>query len=200
MINLYDFVGMAAAKQGMTREEYIAHYGSANNANESKFVETYSEFKPLNEVTQDNFRPEVISRKDQLNMTFFKKLMPRTAKTIKEATDRIMTWSGNTMFIHYQYFDVKPNGNSPDRPKYRIHNSQYWLNDTQQKWAGRPGEKVNVTKLTVYDHSQVDPELDPRRDWKEIDKQVVNLGSAYVDTTIYLAEHKVVFEELNHQS
>lgn len=197
---LYDFVGMAAAKQGMTREEYTAHYLSANNANESRHVDSYNEFKPLNEVSTDSFNPQIIKGKDLVNMTFFKKLMPRTAKTVKEATDRIMSWAGGTMFTHFQYFDVKPNGNSPDRPRYRMHNAQYWLNDTQLGWAKRPGEKVNVTLLSIDDYSQVDPALDPRRQYREIDKQVIKLGQVYVDTTVYLAEHKVVFEELNHAS
>jgi hypothetical protein len=197
MHNLYDFLGMAASKEGITREEYIAYYGSSN---ESMFIDSYADFKALNEVSTDSFNPPKIRGNEKLNMTFFKKLMPRTAKTVKEATDRIMTWAGGTMFTHFQYMDVKPNGNSPDRPQYRIHNSQYWLNETQLGWAGRPGEKVNVTLLSIDDWSQVDPSLDPRRDYREIDKQVVKLGQAFVDTTVYLAEHRIIFEELNHQS
>lgn len=141
---------------------------------------------PINEYTDNNFNPPGISRKDELNSAFFKKLMPRTSKTIKEATKRIESWFGGTMFTHVQYFEVKPNGNAEDRPTYRMHNDQYWLNDTQLGWAGRSGEKVNVTKLSVYDISDENEEI--------------FLGRAYVDTEVYLKEHSIVFEELKRRS
>lgn len=140
----------------------------------------------INEYTDNNFNPPGISRKDELNSAFFKKLMPRTSKTIKEATKRIESWFGGTMFTHVQYFEVKPNGNAEDRPTYRMHNDQYWLNDTQLGWAGRSGEKVNVTKLSVYDISDENEEI--------------FLGRAYVDTEVYLKEHSIVFEELKRRS
>ena len=141
---------------------------------------------PINEYSVNNFNPPEISRKDELNSTFFKKLMPRTSKTIKEATKRIESWFGGTMFTHVQYFEVKPNGNAEDRPTYRMHNDQYWLNDTQLGWAGRSGEKVNVTQLSVYDISDENEEI--------------FLGRAYVDTEVYLKEHRIVFEELKRRS
>jgi hypothetical protein len=152
---------------------------------EKDLVEIISE-TPINEYTDNNFNPPGISRKDELNSAFFKKLMPRTSKTIKEATKRIESWFGGTMFTHVQYFEVKPNGNAEDRPTYRMHNDQYWLNDTQLGWAGRSGEKVNVTKLSVYDISDENEEI--------------FLGRAYVDTEVYLKEHRVVFEELKRRS
>jgi hypothetical protein len=145
--------------------------------------------KILNEVTYNNFRPEVYEyfQEDQIDENFFKSLMPKTAATMDEAMDRIAEFVGGTMFIHFQYFDVKPHGNSSDRPTYRIHNSQYWLNDSQLRLQRRnPDERVNVTLLTIYDISN--PEN------KEL------LGQAYVDTKVYLAEQPVVFDILNRQS
>ena len=90
------------------------------------------------------------------------------------------------MFAHYQYHIVKPNGNKPDRRTYRIHQSQYWLNDTQLKWQRREGEKVDVTLLTVFDIT------DPMKE--------INMGKIYVDTTIFLDEMKRVFEIEKRQS
>ena len=115
-----------------------------------KYVKLYEEF--LNETTINQFKPAVLDRNNTLDEKLFKKLMPRTEKTSEEAMERIWMFEGNTMFAHYQYHIVKPNGNKPDRPTYRLHDSQYWLNDTQMKMQGRdPKEKVNVTLLTFYD-------------------------------------------------
>ena len=154
---------------------------------EKDLVEIYESEGIINEYSTDNFNPIEIPRKEELNSTFFKKLMPRTSKTIKDATKRIESWAGGTMFTHVQYFEVRPNGNAEDRPTYRIHNEQYWLNDTQLGWAGRSGEKVNVTKISVYDIS-------------EGEGNEIFFGKAYVDTDVYLKEHKVVFEELKRRS
>jgi hypothetical protein len=90
------------------------------------------------------------------------------------------------MFVHYQYFIVKPNGNKPDRPTYRIHNSQYWLNDTQLKWQGKSGQSVNTTLLSIYDIT------DPNNE--------KSLGGVWVDTKVYLEEQSRVFEILNKKS
>ena len=114
-----------------------------------KKIKLFEEF--LNESTMDNFRPEILSNKDKVDMKLFKSLMPRTSKTVKDAERRIQTWKGNKMFVRYQVFTVQPNGNNPDLPTYEFYNSQYWLNDTQLGWAGREGEKVNVTLLTITD-------------------------------------------------
>ena len=154
---------------------------------EKDLVEIYESEGIINEYSTDNFNPMEIPRKEELNSTFFKKLMPRTSKTIKDATKRIESWAGGTMFTHVQYFEVRPNGNAEDRPTYRIHNEQYWLNDTQLGWAGRSGEKVNVTKISVYDIS-------------EGEDNEIFFGKAYVDTDVYLKEHRVVFEELKRRS
>jgi hypothetical protein len=42
--------------------------------------------------------------------------MPKSAKTSKEAEDRIKMYNGSTMFVHVQYFDVTPNGIMPNKP------------------------------------------------------------------------------------
>ena len=47
----YDFLGMQAAQHGMTREEWIAVYGSGDGINESKFVMTYERY-----VTYDKLK------------------------------------------------------------------------------------------------------------------------------------------------
>jgi hypothetical protein len=140
----------------------------------------------LNETTINRFAPAHIEKNDALDPRFFAKLMPRTAKTVNDATESIYTWSGNTMFVHYQYHIVKPNGNRPDRPTYRLHQSQYWLNDTQLKWQGREGEKVNVTLLQVIDIT--DPANEKR------------LGQVYVSTDALLDEMGRTFEILKRQS
>ena len=149
-----------------------------------KRAKLYGDF--INEVTDNQFKPALLSSKDKIDMRLFKKLMPKTARTVKDAETRIQSWYGGTMFTHFQYFIVKPNGNIPGLPTYRFHNSQYWLNDTQLGWMGRKGEKVNITLLTITDIT--DPENEER------------LGEVYVNTDVYLKEHRVVFNEIEHQS
>ena len=158
-----------------------------------KYIPTFESFLnegALNETTINNFRPAVLNRTDLLDPNFFKKLMPRTAATTEEAMERIWMFEGGTMFAHYQYFVVKPNGNKPDRPTYRIHNSQYWLSsyyDNQIKNLGLdPKEGVNTTMLTFYDVT------DPKNEKM--------LGAVWVNTKEYLDEQKRVFEVLNSRS
>lgn len=148
-----------------------------------KHVKLFEQF--LNEVTIAPFKAKKLSRKDRIDTKFFMKLMPKTAKTSLDAEAHINSFS-DTMFAHYQYFDVKPNGNSPDRPTYRIMNDQYWLNDTQLKWQGRPGDSVDVTLLTISDITDPDNRI--------------SLGSVYVHTPTYLKEQEVVFEILDKKS
>jgi hypothetical protein len=153
-----------------------------------KNLKTFNEFlnENINEATFNRFTPDTISRADELDPKMFKSLMPKTSKTTYDATNQIAQYSGDTMFVHYQYFIVKPNGNKPDRPTYRIHQSQYWLNDTQMKWQGRnPKEKVNVTLITLYDIT---------------DSKDEKLGKAYVYTDVFLDEYKRVFELIKTQS
>jgi hypothetical protein len=134
----------------------------------------------VNESTINYFKPTVLDKKSSLEPKLFKKLIPRTSMTTDEAMERIWDFEGGTMFVHYQYFVVKPNGNKPNRPTYRIHNSQYWLNDTQLKWQGREGQSVNTTLLTFYDVTDKDNEK--------------MIGAVWVDTKVYLDEQKRVFE------
>ena len=151
------------------------------------FDDFVNESKRLDETTFNNFKPTVLDKKNTIDPKLFKKLMPRTSGTAEEAMERIWDFEGNTMFAHYQYFIVKPNGNKPDRPTYRIHNSQYWLNDTQMRMQGRdPKESVNVTFLTFYDVTDKDNEK--------------MIGGTWVDTKVYLDEQQRVFEILNRQS
>jgi hypothetical protein len=140
----------------------------------------------LNETTFNNFKPVVLDKKNSIDPKLFKKLMPRTSATTDEAMERIWDFEGGTMFAHFQYFIVKPHGNRPDRPTYRIHNSQYWLNDYQLKMQGKEGQSVNTTLLTIYDITDKDNEK--------------NLGAVWVDTKAYLDEQPRTFEILNKQS
>jgi hypothetical protein len=153
----------------------------------------------INESTLENFRPEVLDKKNSLDEKFFAKLMPRTSKTTDEAMEKIWYFEGDRMFVHYQYFIVKPNGNRPDRPTYRIHNSQYWLSsayDSRIKAKGLdPQEGVNVTKLTVYKKKD-----NTTNDFTSQGDDYDLLGSIYVDTKVYLDEQRRVFEILNRTS
>jgi hypothetical protein len=112
---------------------------------------------------------------------WLKKYMPRTEKTTEEATKRIESFNGGTMFTHVQYHEVKPYGNAPDRPEFRLSQSQEWLNDAQLAWMNRRGEEVNATLLTIYDITNGD-------DQKE------KIGQIYVDTKAFLDEMNRVFE------
>jgi hypothetical protein len=153
-----------------------------------KHIHTFESFlnEAINESTINRFFPDVISKVDEIDTKLFKTLMPKTFDTTEEAMERIWSYEGNTMFVHYQYFVVKPNGNKPDRPTYRIHQSQYWLNDTQLRWQGRdPKESVNVTLISLYDVT---------------DGQDKKLGKAYVDTKVFLDEYKRVFETIKTAS
>lgn len=145
-----------------------------------KLFEKFVENRQLYESTINNFKPEVLKKSNSLDETFFKKLMPLTAKTTDTAMEWIWDFEGETMFVHFQYFEVKPHGNIIDTPKYRIHNAQYWLNETQLALQGRRGEEVNVTKLTFTDIT------DPKKE--------KSLGSIWVDTKVYLDEQPRVFE------
>ena len=153
-----------------------------------KHIHTFASFltESMNESTLNRFTPNTIDRVTAIDEKFFKSLMPKTAATAEEAMERIWQYEGNTMFAHYQYFVVKPNGNKPDRPTYRIHQEQYWLNEYQMKMQGRdPKESVNVTFLTIFDIT---------------DGQDIRLGQVFVDTDVFLDEYKRVFEVISTQS
>ena len=143
-----------------------------------------NELKPLKEYTKTNFQATVPgSGRAKIDPAFFAKLMPKSAKTSKEAEARIKLYNGSTMFVHSQYFEVTPNGNMPNKPIYQLHQSQYYNNDYNAP-ANLKGESVNVTFLTVFD----------------ITNGEVELGVCYVDTKVFLAEYKVIFQLLKSQS
>jgi hypothetical protein len=148
-----------------------------------KHIHTFESFlneNTLNEWTDKAFKPAILDRGNSLDEKLFAKLMPKTAKTTDEAMERIWEFEGGTMFVHGQSFEVMPNGNAKDRPTYRLHQSQYWLNDTQLRWQGKdPKEEVNTTLLTVIDITN---------------GQNKSLGSIWVDTKVFLSECRVVFE------
>ena len=143
-----------------------------------KHLHTFESFlneNALNEYTDRAFKPKVLDKGNTLDEKFFAKLMPKTAKTTDESMERIWDFEGGTMFVHVQYFEVKPNGNAVDRPTYRLHQQQYWLT----------GKEVNTTLLTVIDIT---------------DGQNKSLGSIWVDTKVFLDEYKRVFEVVKTQS
>jgi hypothetical protein len=155
-----------------------------------KYVKLFEEFSnqtdQLNEYTSRNFKPASPDSKSlKAAEKWLKKYMLRTSKTTEEATKRIESFADGTMFTHVQYHIVKPNGNKPDRPTFRLHQSQEWLNDANLQ--GR--ESVNATLLTIYDITNGD---NPG----EKDK----VGQIYVDTRAFLDELNVVFEIINRAS
>ena len=145
-----------------------------------------NESKPLKEFTKTNFQATVPgSGRAKIDPAFFAKLMPKSAKTSKEAEARIKLYNGSTMFVHSQYFEVTPNGNMPNKPIYQLHQQQYYNNDYNAP-ANLKGESVNVTFLTVIDITD--------------GGKGVDVGVCYVDTKVFLAEYKVVFQLLKSQS
>jgi hypothetical protein len=153
----------------------------------------------VNEATINYFKPDVLDKKNELDEKFFAKLMPKTSATAEEAMEKIWFFEGDKMFVHYQYFIVRPNGNKPDRPTYKIHNSQYWLSsayDSQIAAKGLdPKDGVNVTQLTIYKMKDgiTNPFSSQGDDYEY-------LGEIFVDTKVYLDEQRRVFEILNRTS
>ena len=139
-----------------------------------------NESKPLKEFTKTNFQATVPgSGRAKIDPTLFAKLMPKSAKTSKEAEARIKLYNGSTMFVHSQYFEVTPNGNMPNKPIYQLHQSQYYNNDYNAP-ANLKGESVNVTFLTIIDITD--------------GGKGVDVGVCYVDTKVFLEEYKVLFQ------
>ncbi len=143
--------------------------------------------KSLKEYSSNRFAVETLK---PMQPGTFENLMPKTAKTTKQAMARIKSFKGGTMFTHIQYFEVQPKGNTPNRPIYRIHQQQYWLNEPNLRMMGKdPAEKVNVTRLTIYDITPV-----------QVGAAETNLGQVYVDTKVFLEECDVVFNILKTES
>ena len=139
-----------------------------------------NESKPLKEFTKTNFQATVPgSGRAKIDPAFFAKLMPKSAKTSKEAEARIKLYNGSTMFVHSQYFEVTPNGNMPNKPIYQLHQQQYYNNDYNAP-ANLKGESVNVTFLTIIDITD--------------GGKGVDVGVCYVDTKVFLEEYKMLFQ------
>lgn len=154
------------------------------NSNVVKLDESLNE-DTLNEFTINKFQPVSLNRNTEVDSKFFASLMPKTAKTTDDAFERIDGWRDHEMFVHIQYFEVKPNGSSPDRPAYRLHQTQYWLNDSKMSSYGRKGEEINVTLLTIYDITN---------------NQDKKLGEVYVDTKVFLDECNRIFQMVKRSS
>ena len=142
-----------------------------------KFIKQFQLASPLKEYTSNPFKAIVPgSGRPAIDPAFFAKLMPKSARTSKEAYARIQQWNGKSLSVHSQYFEVTPNGNMPNRPIYQLHQQQY-------------GGGSNVTFLTIIDVT------DGGRGKSEKD-----VGVCYVDTKVFLQEYKVVFQLLKSQS
>ena len=145
----------------------------------------------LNEYTTRNFKVATPAVKDLKGAEkWLKKYMIRTAATTEEATKRIMGFNGGAMFTHVQYHIVKPNGNKPDRPTFRLHQSQEWLNDANLQ--GR--EEVNATLLSIY---QLKPGEDINTSQGDAWEYV---GAIYVDSKAFLDELGRSFEVIKRSS
>ena len=127
--------------------------------------------KVVNEISTDRLHLNPIK---ELPAGMFKKLMPKTAATTEDAKARIESYVGKPMFTHVQYFEVQPNGNTPNRPTYRLLQHQYYYKGTE----------VNVTAVTVIDITEGEQRL----------------GQVYVDTKVFLEEVPVVFNVLKRAS
>jgi len=140
--------------------------------------------KTLNEYTVNNFSLKPDGYGKTMSLALFKKLMPKTAQTVKEATERLRSFEGGRMFAHSQVFYAKPNGNKPDRPLLYFGQSQYYLT----------GENVNVTFLLVKDITEAG------LDWTNNRSKVKDLGWIYVDTNVFLNEIKTSYELIKQGS
>jgi len=130
--------------------------------------------KILKEYTSNPFKAIVPgSGRPAIDPAFFAKLMPKSARTSKEAYARIQQWNGKSMSVYSQYFEVTPNGNMPNRPIYQLHQQQY-------------GGGSNVTFLTILDVTDGGRGKD--------------VGVCYVDTKVFLQEYKVVFQLIKQVS
>jgi hypothetical protein len=147
-----------------------------------KHIKLFEEF--VNEASINiinNFN--TVLNKNKLDVKVFKEIMPKTAKTIDEATKRIQMFDGKTMFVN-DITDLVKYRNNRDE-SYKFVQEQYWLNDkfnVQFKDLGLdPKVGVNVTLLSIYDTT------DP---WEK----PVFLGKVFVDTKTFLDEMYKLFE------
>jgi len=139
------------------------------------------------EYSREDFTAKAIDRKDTVKSKILSKILPRASRTTEEAEQRILSFNGTAMATHAQYFIVKPNGNKPDRPTYRIHEEQYY------KW--RPGDpKVNVSRLYILQLKEGANAFNSQGDEWDV------LGSAYVATDMWLDDLNKTLELIKRVS
>ena len=129
-----------------------------------KNLQTFEEFlneSQINEATRTNFNPEVISANKMIDKKLFAKLMPKSAKTVKDAEERINSAAGSNVGLHVQSYTVKK---SPDEPEYILLQHQYSL--------GTP-DRVKVTHLYLREM---------------VNGKLKELGQSYVSTDVFLTE------------
>ena len=145
------------------------------------------------EYSRDNFTAKKIDRKEAVKPNVLAKILFRASKSAGEAEERIMSFNGTEMATHVAYYIVKPNGNKPDRPTYRIHVEQYY------KW--RPNDpKVNVSHVYIL-------KLKDGVDWRDTEQRYTRtedhwdvLGRAYVDTDMLTDDLNRTLEVLKRVS
>lgn len=186
LINDKDQDGMEEFLDMYADEDRLMQYG-IKFQDLGKLAKAIINESSINEYTGYNFKPAEPSSKDKKGAEkWLKKYMLRTARTTDEATERIQGFAGGVMFTHVQYHVVKPNGNKPDRPTFRLHQSQEWLNDANLR--GR--EEVNATLLSIY-------QLKDGEEWNSSQGDAYEkVGQIYVDTKAFLNELSVVFETI----
>ena len=141
----------------------------------------------IKEATLNNFTP---SQRMATLPRPFAELLPTTAKTIAEATERINQFKGKNIAMHARYFVVKPKEGTTvalfeDRLLY-FGQSEYYMPVMK---GMQEQVKVNVTELTIRDITDV-----PQgQSWTAHKDKVVELGRAYVNTDVFLKECQELF-------
>lgn len=114
----------------------------------------------VNELTVYDFTPE--KKLKGLDIKFLKSFLPKSAKSVKEATKRLLGYYGEEMFTDIQFHKIT----DTDGTNYLLHQMNYWLRDSQ----------VNVTQLSISKY-----ESDWDSDWEDV-------CEAYVSTDIFFDE------------
>jgi hypothetical protein len=177
--------------------DYIADWGQTNKMSAKEVIDEFDwtsltqelglEESVVNEYSRDNFIAKKIDRKDAVKPNILAKILFRASKTTEEAEQRIMSFNGTEMATHSVYYIVKPNGNRPDRPTYRIHVEQYY------KW--RPNEpKVNVSHVYILKLKEGSNAFTSQGDEWDV------IGRAYVDTDMLTDDLNRTLEVLKRVS
>lgn len=111
-------------------------------------------------MTIYDFTPE--KKLKGLDIKFLKSFLPKSAKSVKEATKRLLGYYGEKMFIDIQYHEII----DTDGTKYIVHQTNYWLRDSE----------VNVTKLSISKYED------------SFDGNYEDICEAYVTTDIFFKE------------